>query len=111
MGKWFISFLVKSESIRLIQKTGFLVGVDIGIKSLLTLSDGQNRPNPKLLVTDEKVLAKAQMKLAKASKGTVIRAEALKIVEHIHERIFNKREYFVQKVSLNLVRTYDLIPF
>jgi putative transposase len=51
------------------------------------------------------------MKLAKSPKGVVIRAKALKIVEHIHERISNKREDFVQKVSLNLVRTYDLITF
>jgi IS605 OrfB family transposase len=57
------------------------------------------------------VLVKAQMKLAKSPKGVVIRAKALKIVEHIHERISNKREDFVQKVSLNLVRTYDLITF
>jgi len=35
----------------------------------------------------------------------------LKIVEHIHERIAKKRENFVQKVGLNLVKTYDLITF
>jgi len=35
----------------------------------------------------------------------------LKIVEHIHEIISNKCEYFVQKASFNLVRTYDLITF
>jgi len=44
------------------------------------------------------------MKLAKAPKRTIIRAKVLKIVEHIHERISNKCEYFVQKASFNLVR-------
>ena len=57
------------------------------------------------------MLAKDQMKLAKAPKGTVTRAKALNMGEHIHERISNKHEDFVQKVSLNLVRTYDLITF
>ena len=51
------------------------------------------------------------MKLTTAPKRTIIRAKVLKIVEHIHERIFNKCEYFVQKTSFNLVRTYDLITF
>jgi putative transposase len=54
---------------------------------------------------------KAQKKLSKAKKGTTARAKALKIVEHIHAKISNKREDFVQKVSLNLVRAYDLITF
>ena len=51
------------------------------------------------------------MKLAKAPKGTVTRAKARNIVEHLHERIYNKREDFVQKVSLNLVKTSDLMTF
>ncbi len=35
----------------------------------------------------------------------------MKSVQRVHERIANKREDFVQKVSLDLVRTYDLITF
>ena len=110
-GKWFASFLVKSEAIVDVPKTGLSVGVDVGIKSFLTLSDGQYVPNPRFFVTEQNVLAKAQRKLSKAKKGTVARAKALKIVERVHERIANKREDFVQKVSLNLVRAYDLITF
>jgi putative transposase len=49
------------------------------------------------------------MKLAKIPKGTVTKAKARNIVEHIRERISNKHEDFVQKVSLNLVRTFDLM--
>jgi putative transposase len=49
------------------------------------------------------------MKLAKIPKGTVTKAKARNIVEHIRERISNKHEDFVQKVSLNLVRTSDLM--
>jgi putative transposase len=37
--------------------------------------------------------------------------KTLQIVEHIHERIANKRENFVQKISLNLLKAYDLITF
>ncbi len=57
------------------------------------------------------MLAKAQRKLVKAPKGMVIKAKALKIVKHIHEQIVNKCEDFVKKVSLNLVKVYDLITF
>lgn len=40
-----------------------------------------------------------------------MRLKALKIVEHIHEQIADKHENFVKKVSLNLVKVYDLITF
>lgn len=55
--------------------------------------------------------AKVQGKLPKVQKRIIARIKALKIVERIHERISNKREDFVPKASLNLVRTYDLITF
>jgi putative transposase len=110
-GKWFASMLVKSEPIIEAPLTGLSTGVDVGIKSFLTLSDGSFIPNPRFFVTDEKVLAKAQRKLSKAKKGSYERKKALKSVQHIHEKIANKRDDFVQKVSLNLVRAYDLITF
>jgi putative transposase len=103
--------LVDTEAPSTIPLTGQSIGVDVGIKSFLTLSDGQYVPNPRFFVTEEKALAKAQRKLSKAQKGTLERKRALKVVEHIHERISNKREDFVQKVGLSLVRAYDLITF
>lgn len=110
-GKWFVSFLVETDTPLELQKTGLSVGVDVGIKSFLTLSDGNYVPNPRFFVTEEKFLAKVQRKLSKLEKGTPERAKALKAVQRVHERISNKREDFVQKVSLNLVRNYDLITF
>lgn len=110
-GKWFVSFLVDTEAPNTTSLTGQSVGVDVGIKRFLTLSDGQYVPNHRFFITEEQALAKAQRKLSKAKKGTPERASALKVVEHIHERVSNKREDFVQKVSLSLVRAYDLITF
>jgi putative transposase len=110
-GKWFVSFLVKSESESTLPKTGLSVGIDVGISSFLTLSNGEHIPNPRFFVTDEKKLIKAQRKLSKAKKGTPLRKKMLKIVQHIHERISNKREDFIQKISLNLVKEYDFITF
>jgi len=57
------------------------------------------------------MLFKAQMKLAKTLKGMGITAKPLKIVEHIRERLSNSLEDFLQKISLNLVKTYDVMTF
>jgi putative transposase len=110
-GKYFVSFLVKTESEPTFPKTGLSIGIDVGISSFLTFSNGQHIPNPRFFVTEEKNLAKAQRKLSKAERGTIARRKALKIVQHLHERISNKRDDFIQKISLNLVKDYDVITF
>jgi putative transposase len=97
-GKYFVSFLVKTESEPTFPKTGLSIGIDVGISSFLTFSNGQHIPNPRFFVTEEKKLAKAQRKLSKAERGTIKRRKALKIVQHLHERISNKREDFIQKI-------------
>lgn len=74
--------------------------------------DGSSgRSNTGFFVTEEKALAKVQRKISKLVKGTPERAKALKAVQRVHEKIANKRENFVQKMSLGLIRTYDLITF
>jgi len=110
-GKWFVSFLVEVESDELISKIGSSVGVDVGLKSFMTLSNGDRVDNPRFFVQEEKALAKAQRKLSKVPNDSPERRSALKVVHRVHERIANKREDFVQKLSLSLVKSYDLIVF
>jgi len=110
-GKWFVSFLVEVEPDEPLPKTGLSIGVDVGLKSFITLSNGDHVDNPRFFVHGETALAKAQRKLSKAEKGTPDRAKALKVVHRVHEIITNKRDDFVQKLSLSLVKSYDLIAF
>jgi len=83
----------------------------VGLKSFITLSSGDQVDNPRFFIHEEKALAKAQRKLSKAPKGTSARKNALKVVHRVHERITNKRDDFVQKLSLSIIKSYDLIVF
>jgi putative transposase len=103
--------LVEVEPDEPLPKTGLSVGIEVGLKSFMTLSSGEHIDNPRFFVHEENDLAKAQRKLSKAEKGTPERARALKVVHRVHERITNKRDDFVQKRSLKLVKLYDLIVF
>ncbi len=109
-GKWFASFLVDVEPDEPLPKT-YPIGIDVGLKSFITLSNGEHVDNPRFFVHEERALAKAQRRLSKTEKGTPERAKALKVIRRIHERIANKRDDFVRKLSLELVRSYDLIAF
>ena len=47
-----------------------VVGVDVGLESFITLSNGEKVANPRFFRKDELALAKAQRRLSKAEKGT-----------------------------------------
>jgi len=109
--KWYVSFLTDDDSKEPLPPSEKVVGADVGILSFAMLSDGSKIDNPRFVREDEKALAKAQRKLSKQPKGTPLRAKAKKAVSHIYERIANRRDDFVQKVSRNLVNSYGIICF
>ncbi|MDD1762395.1 MAG: transposase [Methanothrix sp.] len=110
-GKWFVSFLTDHNNKVLLPNSEMSVGIDVGISSFAMLSDGTRIDNPRFIKSSEKALAKVQRKLSKQPKGTLSRLKARKTVAHAHEKIANRRDDFVQKVSRDLVNSYGVICF
>jgi len=109
-GKWYACFSVDQEDLpKPPWKDGSLVGVDVGLESFATLSNGEKIANPRFFREEEHELARVQKKLSKAPKGTPERKKAIKVVERIHERIANKRYEFAHQISNQLVNRYGLI--
>jgi putative transposase len=88
-----------------------VVGIDMGLSSFATLSDGTAIPNPRFFRLEEKELAKAQRKLSTATKGSPERKKAVGAVQRVHERIANKRYNFIHQLSRRLVDDYTFIAF
>jgi len=109
-GKWYACFSVEYEPAPAPQKET-TVGIDVGLESFATLSNGEKIENPRFFRTDEKALAKAQRKLSKAEKGTPERKKARKIVAHVHERIANRRLNFAHQTSRKVVDRFGTIVF
>ena len=111
-GKWYACFSVDMGDVQLPPwKDGSVVGIDVGLESFATLSNGEKIANPRFFRVEEKALAKAQRKLSKAPKGTPERKAALKVVERVHERIANRRNDFANQVSCQLVDRFGVIVF
>ncbi len=110
-GKWYACFSVEYDPSPLPQKEKTAVGIDVGLESFATLSNGEKIENPRFFRTDEKTLAKAQRKLSKAEKGTPERKKARKNVAHVHERIANRRLDFAHQTSRQLVNRFGTIVF
>jgi len=107
-GKWYASFSCEVEPERLPENPD-AVGIDVGLTTFATLSDGQEIANPRFFRTEEKALAKVQRKHSKLAKGTPERHNHRKAVARVHERIAWKRENFTHQESRKIVNTYGLI--
>jgi putative transposase len=108
VGNWYANFSCEVEPEPL-PKSDKAVGIDVGLESFATFSDGRKVANPRFFRRDEKELVKAQRKLSKAEKGTPERAKRRKVVAHIHQRIVNRRKDFAHKLSRSLVNEYGII--
>src|SRR5919109_2655970 len=110
--KWYVTFSVEVEPKRL-PPSPHVVGVDIGLSSFLTTSNGEKVENPRFFRQDEADLKRAQ-KLKDAAKNAQKwdeNRQRKKALAHIHERIANRRSDFAHKRSRELVTTYQVIVF
>jgi putative transposase len=87
------------------------IGIDLGLACFAKFSDGQGIDNPRFFRWDEKELAKAQRKLSQAEKGTPERAKRRRAVQHIHQRIANRRRNFAHQESRKLVDAFGFLSF
>lgn len=108
VGNWHANFACEIEPEPL-PNSGKAVGIDVGLESFATLSNGEKVSNPRFFRRDEKALARAQRRLSKAEKGTPERSKRRKIVAHIHEKIANRRKDFAHKLSRRLIDEYGVI--
>jgi len=109
--KWYVSFLVEESIDHVIEPSDKVVGIDVGISYFAVLSNGEFIENPRFLLADEGKLKKAQSKRDKLLKGSQERKKATKSVNHLYERIANRREDFAQQLSHTLVNSYGIICF
>lgn len=108
-GKWFVSFACDIDHKPVEQPVEPAVGIDMGLLSFATFSNGEQIGNPRFFRQKEKALAKTQRKLSKQKKGTPERAKARKVVARVYERITNKRHNFTHQEARKIVNKYNTI--
>lgn len=95
--RWYVSLVIEVQAPAMPEKTGKVVGIDLGLKSLITLSDGT-------VYDRENLTAKYAEKLAMAQ-----RANKKRLTQTIHAKIKNLRNNFAHEVSREIVDNYDEI--
>ncbi|WP_128547211.1 RNA-guided endonuclease InsQ/TnpB family protein [Larkinella soli] len=107
-GRYYVT-LVLDEMPQPYNKTGELIGIDLGINRLATLSNGEHIPNLKFTKKHERQLAKAQKSLSRKTKGSGRWIRQRMKVARVHERLTNARIDHIHKITTDLVRRFDVI--
>ena len=84
-------------------------GIDVGVASFATTSDGTHVENPRWGRAAEDKLTAAQQRLARAKRGSNNRAAKRETVAARHRKITNQRKDFHHKQARQLVASYDVV--
>lgn len=106
--KFYAIFTVETAAEPL-PKTCESIGIDVGISSFATLSDGTQIDNFKYYEQSQKKLRRAQRKVSRRKKGSNRRRKAILQLRKIHQKIRNQRNDFQHKISTWLVKEFDVI--
>lgn len=107
--KWFACFNCDNVPNKILPKSNKVIGIDMGIKSYLTDSEGKHVENPKWLRQAEKVLKRRQRILSRRVKGSKRKTKAHLLVVKKHEKIVNQRNDFLHKLANDYIQNYDTI--
>ncbi len=107
-GRWTVSMLVDVE-FEPLPKSPNKIGIDLGITTLIALSNGEKVANPKSFKAKLAKLRKAQKSLSRKQKGSKNRHKARLKVAKVHGQIRDARKDFLHKLTTQLIRENQTI--
>ena len=108
-GKYYVSVLYEIPDIKTIAKPRTIVGIDIGIKNLLTLSDGTIINNIHTQEKYQKRIKRKQRELSRKIKGSTNYYKCKKELAILYSKLANSRKYYIHKITKNIIDEYDII--
>jgi putative transposase len=106
---YYCQFCIKVDRLEDCTPTGNSIGIDVGIKSFYTDSNGDKVANPKLLRKSEKRLKKLQRLVSRKKKGSSNRRKAINRLGRKHLQVSRQRKDFVVKTAKTLCTSNDVI--
>ena len=109
-GKYYVSVVYDLISVKhntLIPRS--IIGIDLGIKKLLTLSDGITYDNNKYIEKYEKRIKRIQRELSRKVKRSNNYYKCKKKLAILHSKLKNARNYYLHNITKEITDEYDII--
>jgi putative transposase len=85
------------------------VGIDVGVQTFATFSDGTKISNPRIYQETQAELQRAQRRVSRRKKGSHRRRKAVVLLRKVHQRIANQRSDFLHQHSTAVIRKYGTV--
>jgi len=107
--RWYVILSCDDVPAEPLPATGAVAGIDLGVASLVTTSDGEHVANPRHLTATAERLAAAQRDLARKKRGSARRRKAAARVAALHAKVRRQRADHAHKTAGALVAAYEVI--
>lgn len=113
---WYVAVLLRDETVPDIplktdEEIATVLGVDVGIRKIVSLSNGITLENPNFLKKQQRRLEIRQRSLSRKKKGSGKRKKDRRRVARLHQRILRQREDFQWKTGKKIAHLADVIAF
>jgi putative transposase len=106
---YYVGFSCADVPVQPLPPTGQETGVDVGLASFATLSNGASIFTPRWYRKAERRLKTAQRCVSRRKKGSHRRRNAVKLLAKAHLKVHRQRQDFHHKEALKLVQQHDTI--
>jgi len=108
---YYCQFCIDVEASDIQPLTGNEIGLDVGLESFYTDSNGHQESNPKFLIKAEKSIKHAQRRIYKKKKGSSGRRKSRAIFASKHLRISRQRNEHAKRIARNVCKSNDLVAY
>ena len=106
---WYVQLIVDCGAVPATRPATTRIGIDVGLTTFATLSNGTKFDNPRWYRSAQKRLRFLQRIVSRRTKGSKRRRKAVERFARFHERIADTRKDWTHKLSRRLVNEFDLI--
>lgn len=108
---YYVQFCVSIDRVETIEPSGKTIGLDVGLNSFYTDSNGEAVENPRFLRKSEKVLKRSQRRVSRKIKGSNNLSKARQVLRKCHLKISRQRKDHAVKLARCVVQSNDLVAY
>jgi len=108
---YYAQFCIGIDVVDIQPKTGQEIGLDVGIESFYSDSNGHHEPNPKFLRKAETSIKQSQRRIYTHVKGSSGRRKARKVYAKKHLRVSRQRIEHAKRVARCVIKSNDLVAY
>jgi len=108
-GRWFVALMIETNDVQPALQPEAVVGVDLGVTTLATLSTGEAVVGPRAHKALLCRLRRSNKALSRKRRGSANFRKAKRRLARLHNRIANVRRDATHKLTTRLTKTYRVI--